>query len=56
MSKLNLTILTLVAGVGSASAGFINVQPVPEAGTTGLFLGIALVALIALRRKFAPKI
>jgi hypothetical protein len=56
MNKLAFAGLTLIAGVGSASAGFITVQPVPEAGTTGLFLGIALVALIALGRKFAPKI
>jgi hypothetical protein len=54
-TKLSFTLLALLVGVASVSAGAPIVNPVPEAGATIVLLGLGVAAAVALRRKFAPK-
>ena len=55
MSKLNLILLVLVGAVGTAAAGEVIIQAVPETGTTAALLGLGLSALVALRRAVSSK-
>jgi hypothetical protein len=54
-NAIGLTLFGLVASLVPADAAVINLPPatVPEGGQTLLLLGVALIAVVALRYKLA---
>jgi hypothetical protein len=52
LGMIFLTLATFFALVAPASAGPAIPPAVPENGSTFLFLGIALIILVAVRRRF----